>query len=608
MNPTLMVDEVGQENDTQFVKIGPGAWNSLTYFADGDFDSLAVAVATEAIRQRPGTLRSVTDFGATGDGLTDDTVAINSAISASRPGDVITFPATGAAAGGATTYLISAAIVLKPYRKYVGVHRSPGALGTTIKQKAGANIPVMFVSEAYQTNATMSGDPIAVDGLCFDGNKANQTSGGIGLLGMNYNSTFENLYFSNMFSHGLVLSDTNLAGTTISGTMSNCLIKDVYPFQCGGHGIWVKDNGSGAIVDGTLTNCYPEYSGGHGIFHQRMAGWFVNGVHSTNSALDGMRLECLRDSFINDIEVDGFGAQNTGTSVGFNVNGLMEGRHSTIDNVHVATAESTYPSTNYIYVRVQNQTTGLATRLGMTNVKLTRDFPGGASSVGLSLQSNTGTVIFIDDPTNDFRGLSTTLSAGASRHDTSNRVQDFVETMDRNQVGISGTSTSPSPGAGTLVLTFKHVEQTMNIGTLTALVMDQAQVGATLVKYGIYLIDPANGNGTCIARTASDTAMLLATNTAYPKVIADDGQGGAISSVLVLQGQIVAFALLHVGSSQNPRLAGHIGPAALAPGSSFVSRTMGFLTAQVDLPATFLGATLTANNTSGSTYYLRGTP
>ena len=52
-------------------------------------------------------MRNVLDYGATGDGITDDTVAVNKAIAALQPGDTLLFPCTTA-----STYLITSQLTV----------------------------------------------------------------------------------------------------------------------------------------------------------------------------------------------------------------------------------------------------------------------------------------------------------------------------------------------------------------------------------------------------------------------------------------------------------------------------------------------------------------
>lgn len=97
---------------------------------------------------------SVKDFGATGDGTTDDTTAIQSAINA-NPGRALYFPSG--------TYIASA-LTIPHSMEFIG----EGA-GSAIKQKSGAN--------AHFISPTADGIKVRFDGLTLDQNNGGQTTG-----------------------------------------------------------------------------------------------------------------------------------------------------------------------------------------------------------------------------------------------------------------------------------------------------------------------------------------------------------------------------------------------------------------------------------------------
>jgi polygalacturonase len=76
---------------------------------------------------------NVMDHGAKGDGVTDDTAAIQATINGSPAGSTIFFP-------GGRTYLVSAPVRLLGDRAYVGGGWHLSNAGAIIKQKSGANM------------------------------------------------------------------------------------------------------------------------------------------------------------------------------------------------------------------------------------------------------------------------------------------------------------------------------------------------------------------------------------------------------------------------------------------------------------------------------------
>lgn len=109
---------------------------------------------------------SVKDFGAVGDGVTDDTNAINAAL---LTGGQIYMPAG--------TYLISSPIKVSNYTSLVGEDR----FTTIIKLKNSSNCNLI-----EPLDITNGGIGCGIYNLSFDGNQNNNTKGGVYLLGASY--------------------------------------------------------------------------------------------------------------------------------------------------------------------------------------------------------------------------------------------------------------------------------------------------------------------------------------------------------------------------------------------------------------------------------------
>lgn len=160
---------------------------------------------------------SVKDFGATGDGSTDDTTAIQAAINASY-GSTLYFPAG--------TYIVSALTVSNSLN-LVGV----GYTFTTLKLKNSANNIPLTISAA--TNVSMSD-------LTVDGNKANNASGFscVRINGASDAPEFHRVRFANAKTDGL----------SQAGTVSKLLVSECVAENCGNDGMSISSATTSLII------------------------------------------------------------------------------------------------------------------------------------------------------------------------------------------------------------------------------------------------------------------------------------------------------------------------------------------------------------------------
>lgn len=160
-------------------------------FIQSGSGAIASDVQTE-LRQR----FSVTQFGATGDGVTDDTAAIAAAIAAASNGATILFPAG--------TYLVSedgsngAAIHLSSLSN---VHLVGDGENTTIIKLADSG-------DAHVVNITGCTN-CSISGMTIDGNRANQTAGVHGLRVDGTRIRVSDLYVLNAKSYGIGIAQTS---------------------------------------------------------------------------------------------------------------------------------------------------------------------------------------------------------------------------------------------------------------------------------------------------------------------------------------------------------------------------------------------------------------
>ena len=113
-----------------------------------------------------------------------------------------------------------------------------------------------------------------------------------------------------------------------------------------------------------------------------------------------------------------------------------------------------------------------------------------------------------------------------------------------------------------------------------------AAVGTTLARMGLYSV-AANGDLTLVARTANTTTMF---NTTFaPNTVAMDATGGYVSTYTPAVGGRFAIALLVVGTTTAPTLYGTVSLPTLTGWDPVLNKK---LTGQTDLPASITAASL----------------
>jgi hypothetical protein len=165
---------------------------------------------------------SVKDFGATGDGTTDDTAAINRAIQQIYISSVLTthpnvrraiyFPAG--------TYIVSGSILIPPYCLLIGDGKE-----ATILQSTSATI-LQTTDSKYQTGASFGTNSATLPTHTFiSGMKLVVTSGvnPVAIVDSTLDSIFENVQFVGATASTQVVQFASSVRTAQSTTFRNCL-------------------------------------------------------------------------------------------------------------------------------------------------------------------------------------------------------------------------------------------------------------------------------------------------------------------------------------------------------------------------------------------------
>ncbi len=224
---------------------------------------------------------NVTEYGAVGDGATDDTAAIQACINDAPLGSTVTFPV-----GVSGVYLISAPIVFKSGLRYVGTGYSQSGT-VVIRQKNGANIGTagnsgLFVPDTWNANATYTGNPVLFENLTFDGNSSNNTTSlADNLVIQNFQATITGCYFINACNNGIRMTDKTANGGYISGSSSQPTIYNNYFQNCKSSAVKqeITAPSPAAHFDGFLTDNFINTTGGDGVQFDQSAGWLIRGNH-----------------------------------------------------------------------------------------------------------------------------------------------------------------------------------------------------------------------------------------------------------------------------------------------------------------------------------------
>lgn len=169
----------------------------------------------------------------------------------------------------------------------------------------------------------------------------------------------------------------------------------------------------------------------------------------------------------------------------------------------------------------------------------------------------------------------------------------------RRDIGFTTAVTAAA--SGRMRLCYFTAQRTEAIASLRARTgATAAGATPTLVRLGIYRIDPATEHGTLVASTANDTTLFAAANTAYTKALQ--------ASWAKTKGVRYAHAILIVTAAAMPTLYGFEPPSASAVDIEYGERPRisGAIDSLSDLPASFVVAATVSNERRR--YYLKAVP
>lgn len=345
------------------------------------------------------------DYGAVGDGTTDDSGAIQAAINASAAGNIIWFPAG--------TYGVGATLQLKDSRAYLGTARG----GVTIKQLSSTNLDAVVATDSWYSNSTSTNSEITIGHLKVDGNKAGQTSGaGHGLVLRTWDSLVSDVEVKNARGDGIRIANESRNSTLLSNTCVNTTVRDFFVHDCDGAGIRCIDGGNN-ITDWTLKDGWVANSGTYGIRIDNASGWRVENLHTYGNQLNAIQLNRCFGTRVEGNYVEDFGKAGASTTY-YGIVAFVQGDATTTivgNTVHFF--GSLPASGNFTFIRVEgNYDTPVAAVVGNTvrgtgNARET-GLSYGVGSASVAQISSTGNRVFNIGGTSKLVGAGVTSDAG----------------------------------------------------------------------------------------------------------------------------------------------------------------------------------------------------
>lgn len=203
---------------------------------------------------------NVTDYGAKGDGTSDDTNAINSAITAAAAGKIIYFPAG--------TYLVSDELTItSDYLSFLG------DLGATLLR--GGDDAIMRIS----------GDRCNIENLRFDGNKDTEAVVNAALI----------IDGSYNYCNRLEVFDSTDHGINLDGQLTTCAFNSV--MNC-----YIHDNDGVGIGQNTVTDSYIAFND---IFNNELEGISIDVTAFRHQVIGNkIRANCQSASGVAGIALD----------------------------------------------------------------------------------------------------------------------------------------------------------------------------------------------------------------------------------------------------------------------------------------------------------------
>lgn len=220
------------------------AFNSSNHTYDNSISGLTSTTTKTAIDElvlskvsKDDIIINVKDYGAKGDGVTNDTTSIQNVLNSSNYGDIIFVPSG--------SYLVNSTLILKEGVQLIGT-----GFNSVIVAMDGSNL-TDIVKLNGRTDRPNYG--FSISELCFDGNKANNPTGGNGLnINCTYKGFLRHVQVINCHKKGVYWNGNSTIGSN-TNLLDDCWIygndeEGIYLSEyCGDMHINLGDIGSNTL-------------------------------------------------------------------------------------------------------------------------------------------------------------------------------------------------------------------------------------------------------------------------------------------------------------------------------------------------------------------------
>lgn len=278
---------------------------------------------------------------------------------------------SGAAIEFRGTCLLTTGLALLGDRTYTG----EGTTGTVLKQDGRAGY--VLASSDYVTNSTTTGDPLGIRDLTVACDGSGSTDG---IIVLNWQADVENVDVSGCGGSGIVDTNTNASGGTITNNSVNSRFDNNFISDSGRYGFYVQDSGN-SVTDGFLQDNQIASSRLDAIHLDNAAGWNISGNHLYNDGEDGINASRLQATTIASNYIEDFGdSKQSGTWYGI-TGTAQDGAGSTILGNKIFSLLGGSSGATYVYIGVTQANSGVG-HLAVTGNVIQGN---GHGDVGISL-------------------------------------------------------------------------------------------------------------------------------------------------------------------------------------------------------------------------------